>query len=65
VNIFCERFIRRILTGVDELGLVTDLQVMEDRAVIEEGQVGHILALLKLGRVDLSNLIGGEDFFLE
>ena len=51
--------------GVDELGLVTDLQVVEDRGIIEEGQVGHVFALLELGRVDLPNLSRLEHFFLK
>ena len=38
--------------GVDQLGLVTSLQVPEDGSVIEEGQVDHVLALLKLGWVN-------------
>ena len=38
--------------GVDHLGLVTGLQVPEDGGVIEVGQVDHVLALLKLRRVD-------------
>ena len=38
--------------GVDHLGLVTGLQVPEDRGIIEVGQVDHVLALLKLRRVD-------------
>merc|ERR1712012_1535740 len=42
--------------GVDHLGLVSGLQVPEDRSIIEEGQVDHVLALLKLGRIDLANL---------
>ena len=35
--------------GVDHLGLVAGLQIPEDRSVVEEGQVDHVLALLKLG----------------
>merc|ERR1711970_1616738 len=42
--------------GVDELGLVASLQVPEDRSVVEVGQVDHVLALLKLGRVDTPDL---------
>merc|ERR1719310_1419859 len=42
--------------GMDHLGLVTGLQVPEDRSVIEEGQVDHVLDLLELGWVDLANL---------
>jgi len=47
--------------GVDKLGLVSGLQVPEDRGVIEEGQVDHVLDLLELGRIDfadLSSLVG-------
>merc|ERR1719245_2698315 len=42
--------------GVDKLGLVTGLQVPEDRSIIKEGQVDHVLNLLELGWVDLSTL---------
>jgi hypothetical protein len=38
---------------------------VEDRSVIEEGQVGHVLTFLKLGRIDLPNLFRRKDFFLE
>ena len=51
--------------GVDEFSLEANFQVMEDRSIIQEGQVSHILALLKLWRVDLANLVRLEDFFLE
>ena len=37
---------------MDHLGLVAGLQVPEDGGVVEEGEVDHVLALLKLGRVD-------------
>ena len=42
--------------GVDHLRLVAGLQVPEDRGVIEEGQVDHVLASLKLGWVDPTHL---------
>ena len=42
--------------GVDHFGLVSGLQIPEDRRVVEEGQVDHVFALLKLGRVDPANL---------
>ena len=51
--------------GVDHLGLEAHLQVPEDRSIIEEGQVGHVLTLLKLGRIDLPQLLALEDFFLK
>jgi hypothetical protein len=40
---------------VDELGLVAALQVVEDRSIIEIGQIDHVITLLKFGRVDLTN----------
>jgi hypothetical protein len=53
------------LTGVDELGLVSGFQVVKDGGVVEEGQVGHVLTFLKLGRIHLTDLGRREDFFLE
>ena len=50
--------------GIDELSLETDLQVMEDRGIVQVSQVGHVFALLKLGRVDLTQLLSLEHFFL-
>ena len=41
---------------MDHLGLITGLQIPEDRSVIEEGQVDHVLAFLKLGRVNPAHL---------
>merc|ERR1719270_2056557 len=40
---------------VDHLGLISGLQVPENRSIIKEGQVDHVLNLLKLGRIDLAN----------
>jgi hypothetical protein len=42
--------------SMDQLALVAGLQIPEDRSVIEEGQVDHVLALLKLGWIDFANL---------
>ena len=50
---------------MDHLSLVAGLQVPEDGGVVEVSQVDHVLALLELGRVDLAQLLGLEDFFLE
>ena len=50
--------------GVDQLSLVSGLQVPEDRGFIEKSQVGHILTLLKLWRINLSNFLRFEGFFL-
>ena len=51
--------------GVDQFGLVPGLEVPEDRGLIEEGQVSHVITLLKFGRVDLTNELRLEDLFLE
>merc|ERR1719397_701362 len=45
--------------GMDHLGLVAGLQIPEDGGVVEEGQVDHVLAFLKLGWVDPANLGDG------
>ena len=50
--------------GVDKLGLVPGFQVVEDGGVVEEGQVGHVVAFLELGRVDGPALLGLERLFL-
>ena len=50
--------------GIDELSLETDLQVMEYRGIVQISQVGHVFALLKLRRVDLTQLLSLEHFFL-
>ena len=34
--------------GVDHLGLVSGLQIPEDGSIVKEGQVDHVLTLLKL-----------------
>ena len=41
---------------MDHLGLVASLQVPEDGGIVEEGQVDHVLALLKLWGVDTTNV---------
>ena len=43
---------------MDKLGLVASLQVPEDRGIIKEGKVDHVLHFLKLGGVDLADLRG-------
>ena len=43
--------------GVDQLVDISDLQIPENRGVIEIGQVGHILAAVELGGVDLTHLV--------
>lgn len=43
-------------TYVNELMVVSLLEVMQDRSIIKVCQVGHILAFFILGGVDLSHL---------
>ena len=50
--------------GVDELILIPDNGVPQDASIIEVGQARHVIAAVKLGRVDLANLVLLEDFFL-
>ena len=49
---------------IDELGLVSGPEVVQDRGLVEVGQVGHVLTLLKLGRVDLLDLVPLEDLLV-
>ena len=51
--------------GVDKSLYIPLLQVEQDGGVIEIGQVGHVLALLKLGWIDLTNLSLLESLFLQ
>ena len=50
--------------GVDQLGLVPGFQVVKDRSIIEKGQVGHVIAFLKLGWIDRASLLRLEGLFL-
>jgi hypothetical protein len=43
---------------MNHLGLVASLQVPEDRSIIKESEIDHVLTLLKLGRVNLPNFRG-------
>lgn len=44
-------------TYVDKLGLITLAQVMQHGCVIKVCQVGHIISLLILGRIDLTDKV--------
>ena len=44
-----------VKTHVDKFCLISRPQVVEDRGLIEVSEVGHVLTLLKLGRVHLSD----------
>ena len=40
---------------VDEQGGVSRAEVVQHGGVVEEGQVGHVLGLLELGRIHLQH----------
>merc|ERR1719516_486608 len=46
--------------GVDLKNLVTGSQIVEDAGSVQDGQVGHVLLLLELGRVAFKNLGFGQ-----
>jgi len=50
--------------GVDELILVPDNRVPQDTSIIQISQTSHIIRAVKLGWIDLSNLVLFEDFGL-
>jgi hypothetical protein len=50
--------------GIDQLILVPNNRVPQDASIIEIGQAGHVIRTVKLGRINLTNLIFLEDFFL-
>ncbi len=43
---------------------IPDNRVPQDAGVVEVGQAGHVIGAVKLGRVDLANMVFLEDFFL-
>ena len=51
--------------GVNELILVPDNGVPQDTSIIKISQTGHIIAAVKLGRIDLAYLVFLENFFLK
>ena len=50
---------------IDEFTLVASLQVPKDRGLVQVGQVGHVLAFLKLGWIDGNHRLVLEDLFLQ
>jgi hypothetical protein len=59
----CKCFI--CATYVDEFALVSALEVPENGGVVEIGEVGHVLALFKLGRIHGNRALGFHHFFLK
>ena len=50
--------------GVNELALIARLEVPQHGWFVEIGQVGHVLALFKLGWIDLMDLLALQRLFL-
>merc|ERR1711970_553795 len=50
--------------GVDQLVLIPDHGVPEDASVTEEGEVSHVLRVVKLGGVDLADCVSLVDLVL-
>lgn len=46
---------------VDQIGIVSGFEIMQNRGLVQVRQVAHVLAFLKLGRIDLLNLILFEE----
>lgn len=55
---------RKRATYIDELMIISLLQIVEYGGIVEVCQVGHILGLLVLGRVHLGHLLLLEGFLL-
>ena len=51
--------------GIDELSFEPNFQVVENGSIVKISKVGHVLAFLKFGWIDLPNFIRFEDFFLK
>lgn len=45
------------MTYIDQLCLVSGLEIVQDGRIVQKGQVGHVLALLVLGWIHLSDLV--------
>ena len=51
--------------GVDELILVANNWIPQNASIVQVGQAWHVIRAVKLGWIDLTDLIGLEDLFLE
>ena len=54
-----------ICTHVNQTVDVSRLEVPQDGCLVQVGQVGHVLTLFKLWRVDLSHIFRLAHFFLQ
>jgi hypothetical protein len=50
--------------GIDELVYIPHYRVPENAGISQVGKVGHIIRAVKLGRVNLADLLFLEDFDL-
>ena len=49
---------------IDQLILIPNNRIPQDTSIIEICQAGHVFRAVKLGRIDLANLVLLENFFL-
>ena len=49
---------------IDQAGVVSLFDVVEDRGLVEAGEVGHVFLLVKLGRVHLLDVVFGDELAL-
>lgn len=45
-------------TDIDQVGLVSGMQVVNHRGFVQMGQLRHVVCLVELGRIDFVNLVG-------
>ena len=62
--VWVDRYTEEAGVRVDQLVDVSDPQVPQHRRVVQVGQVGHVLAAVELGRVDLPNQVLLEDLLV-
>ena len=46
------------VTDIDQIRLISGVEVVDHRSLIQVRKLGHIISLVELGRIDLVDLIG-------
>ena len=54
-----------ITTYIDQLIVISILEIPKDSGIIQIGQVRHIIHFIKFGRIDLENLLFFQILFLK
>ena len=55
IGVYCDQ--EEAGVGVDEVGLVACIEVVDDGSFIEMGELGHVIGLVEFGWIDLINLV--------